>query len=138
MKLEVPGGSKEWTDSLPGAMHDDPEVIVTLVPDEAHLRTVEFEEHTLALIKLPSTGDFLGLQVLSPPLNEWQEHNNIMRRAGYQMANPVFIGLVSEIPQRVLLHEGMCPVFVLRHEMHRKFWNAKAWYLHSQGKKQCN
>ncbi len=129
MKARTPGGCKEWKDSLPGALSDDPEVIVSLIPDTAQWATATFDGYTLGLIELSSTKEQMGLQVLSPPLDEYPQQADVMRRAGIKMINPVFVGPLSELPQRVLMHEGMCPVVMLRHHMSRKFFNLRAWYL---------
>lgn len=132
MKAYIPGGARSWLDALPLFWRNNPDVLLTLIPDDANWKEVEHEGCRIGCIELPSTRELIGLQVLAPPVGDWGEHRTRIKKAGYKMAKEVYAGPMANIPDSALLHAGMCPVITLRNDMSRKFFNLKAFAYYNQ------
>lgn len=124
-----------WLNALPESLRADPDVIVVLAPDDATWQVTQSvdENVTFGLMKLPHTDRVLGLQVLHPNVGDYDSHVRVMRSAGFDAAPVAYVGLMSDIPQSVLMHDAMCPLIFLRDQMNRQYWNIKAWFNKKHG-----
>lgn len=127
--------SQQWLRVLPEWAKADPEVVVVLAPDDATWQVTESLDGriTFGAMKLPHTGEILGLQVLHPDVGPREEHIRVFHSAGYSMAPVAYTGPLSGIPNAVLHHPAMSPLVFLRDAMHRQFWNLKRFFRKPEG-----
>ncbi len=126
----------KWTDVLPTPFNLDPEVVVVLAPNQASWKLLESKdgEVQLCVLELATTGNQYGLQVIKPRLDTWQEHSDYFEKYGRQMAHPVFVGRLSDVPQAVLMHKGLCPLAFVKEDMGTAFINLKVFMMKDEDK----
>ncbi len=121
----------KWTDTLPAPFDSDPMVVVVLAPNDALWKIMESDDETvkLCVMELEHTKDVVGLQVLAPELKTWQEHSDFFDvELNIRMANPVYVGRLSKLPQSTMLHAGMCPLAFVKNKMTVEFLNLKSYF----------
>lgn len=123
-KVRIPGGEKSWVKALPGVWATDPDVIVMLLPSDGEIESRETKDGTV--LGLLRRGDKMqGIQILSPKLNNYLQHEAMFAEFSCPMARVHHVGKLSEIPDRILHHNTLAPLVLFRDAMWRPVWNLR-------------
>ncbi len=129
MKVTPPGPARSWTEMLPAPWDQNPEVVVVMAPSNARFQAREIPGDNRILGCL-SVGEkpnqrVMGLQVLSPLVDNYFETEKIFASVGATMVMPGHIGRLSEMPQRLLMSSDFIPLVFLKHAMSTKYLNLR-------------
>lgn len=130
MQVTIPGGVRNWTSILPTPFDEDPMVVVimavrgtgTSIGTTRDGRRVHLIDHL---------NGSRGLHVIGHE-GAYMEHREIIEEeAGVPMADPAYIGRLSELPSYVT-QSDLVPLIFDRDHLGRPYLNLKSWlYNHS-------
>jgi len=116
------GGS--WTSVLPDEWHRNPYVVLIYVPVGAKFKLAQSKVGDNELVLIEHDGKYQGVQVRTPKLNGYADHQDVFDGARVHMARPQYIGRLEELPQSYLMSD-LQPVLLHRDAMHRPYLNLR-------------
>jgi hypothetical protein len=114
-----PGPGRVWVELLPEPWDNDPEVVVVMVPTGARIQIRESED--TEFLAMLCDNELYGLQILSPSLKTYPEHNLRFRSMGGNMAHPAHFGKLSHLPQRMLVSDDFKPIVFNKEDMSQQY-----------------
>ncbi len=120
-------GNKKWVEFLPHPWNRDPFVVLVLVPDAAKTFVKASRDGEFSFTVMEIGGTERGLQILKPEVPKWSEQAYTFRRAGIKIADPAYVGRLSEVPQKYLVTDEHVVCF-LRDEMSNQLVSLRAYF----------
>lgn len=112
-----------WLELLPKIYRSNPKVALLLAPESAAVRTMEFGKTVVDVLEWDN-GRY-GLQVVQPKLSTYEQHEGVFRKLHIPMADPLYIGPIEDIPQKLLITDEI-PLVLIHDTMWRPYFMLRA------------
>jgi len=123
----VPPKNRQWFEVLPSPFTTEKPVVAFLIPKEWDVMMGENAKGDKCLaVCSKDQQKKLGLQLIDAELKTYEQHRQRFADNAVRMPVPAYVGLLSQLPQRLLLDEDIELLLFQRDEFWRRPLNLKS------------
>jgi hypothetical protein len=111
---------EHWYDLLPPPFDRAQDVTLILAPVKSKVVLFETGGSQFHVLRTPNDSEY-GLQIISPRLKSWQEHEDALATHGFKMGLPRYIGPIEDLPSALLADDALIPLLFCNSAMSTPF-----------------